>query len=424
MKNILIHFLLVMSLAMNAQQVNFDDYFINKTLRFDYINAGNSDTNIIYLKQLKQEPYWGGSHTNLIDIFNYGQYKVVVIDKQSGKEIYSRAYNTLFSEWQDIPEAKTVPKGFYESAVMPFPKDSATILIQKIDKKNIYHTIYKYEFDPNSIFIKKDLVYDFQTGDILNNGPVDKKVDIVILAEGYTKDEMGKFIADAKKMTNFLFEYEPFKSHKDDFNVHYVESYSEESGTDNPGKGIWKRTIMNSSFWTFGTERYLTTEDFKSVRDVAALAPYDQIYVLVNTDKYGGGGIYNFFNLCVSDHPAAPQVFVHEFGHGFGGLADEYDYGDESNADRYDLSVEPIEPNITTLVHFDQKWQDMVTPGTKIPTEVSEENKGKIGAFEGAGYVAKGVYRPTMGCIMRELKYKFCPVCQRALTEMIDFYSE
>lgn len=423
MKAIFTSLIILLSLSLTAQKIKFDDYFINKTLRIDYINAGNSDTNIIYLNQLKQEPYWGGSHVNLIDIFNYGEYKVVLLDKKSKKELYSRAYNTLFSEWQDTPEAKKVSRSFYESVVVPFPKDSATVLIQKIDKKNVYHTIFKYDIDPNSIFIKKDLVYNFETGDLLNNGPSDKKVDIAILAEGYTKDEMDKFIKDAQRLIDTLFAYEPFKSHKSDFNVHYVKSYSLDSGTDIPGDGIWKRTIMNSSFWTFGIERYLTTEDFKSVRDVAAEVPYDQIYIITNTDKYGGGGIYNYFNLCISDNPAAPQVFVHEFGHGFGGLADEYAYGADE-MDRYDLTVEPIEPNITTLVDFKSKWQDMVTPGTKIPTQASEANRGKVGAFEGAGYVSKGVYRPTMQCIMRELKYDFCPVCQRALTQMIKFYSE
>ncbi len=416
--------IILFSVSLQAQKVDFDKYFTNKTLRFDYIDAGNSDTAYIFLQQIKQEPYWGGPHHNLIDTFNYGKLRFQAFDKKSGKLIYSTTYNTLFLEWQASPEAKQTSRSFYESVVMPYPKNDITIKIQRRNKKNQYYTVFTYNFSPGSIFVKKDLVYNFETKDILNNGDPAQKVDIAILAEGYTKKEMKDFQEDAKRLVDTLFAYEPFKSHKQDFNVHLILSYSNESGTDIPGDSIWKQTIVNSSFWTFNIERYLTTTDFKSVRDVAALVPYDQIYILVNTKKYGGGGIYNFFNLCCSDHIASPQVFVHEFGHGFGGLADEYGYGDDANEDMYDLSVEPPEPNITTLVDFDKKWKNMVTPGTPIPTPAIPKYKDAVGAFEGAGYLSKGIYRPQQNCMMRALAYPFCKVCNKALTQMIEFYTD
>jgi hypothetical protein len=415
---------LFLELVSFSQKIDFKKYFENKTLRLDYIHAGNSDTGMIFLDDLRQEPYWGGSHTNLIDTFNYGEYRVMVYTHKTKKLIYSRGYSTLFEEWQVTPEAKKTNKSFYESVVVPYPKDSIDIAIEQIDKHNKYHQIFRYTVSPKNMFIKKGLKYHFPTYDYIKNGNPANKLDIVFLAEGYKKDQMQKYKNDVKKFVNTLFSYEPFKSHKKDINIHVVESFSADSGTDIPGENIWRNTILNTNFWTFGTERYLTTLDYRTVRDLAALAPYDQIYILVNTDKYGGGGIYNFYNLCVSDNPRAPQVFVHEFGHGFGGLADEYAYGDSSNENTYDLHVEPQAPNITTLVNFKSKWADMVKKGTPIPTPAIPKYKNAVGAFEGAGYVSKGVYRPQQNCLMRSLEYPFCKVCKRAISKMLQFYSE
>ena len=421
MKKVIILGLLLLNISVFSQQIKFEQYFENKTLRLDYIHAGNNDTAMIFFEQLAEEPFWGGSHVNLIDTFNYGQYKVVVIDKISERIIYTRGYSTLFQEWQSTEEAKITDRSFYESVVVPYPKNEVIIAIQKIDRQNNYHTIFEYQVKTDNIFIHKGLIYDFETYDLVKNGNPAEKLDIVFLAEGYTKNEMNKYKADVKKYVNVLFSYEPFASYKENINIHVVESYSEESGTDIPGDNIWRNTILNTNFWTFNTERYLTTMDFKTVRDLAALAPYDQIYILANTDKYGGGGIFNFYNLCVSDHINAPMVFVHEFGHGFGGLADEYAYGHEG---RYDLTVEPPEPNITTLVNFSAKWKDLVTKDTPIPTPKTKEYYNVVGAFEGAGYENTGVYRPTQNCLMRSLDYKFCLVCNRAIENMILFYSE
>jgi hypothetical protein len=200
---------------------------------------------------------------------------------------------------------------------------------------------------------------------------------------------------------------------------------SAESGTDIPGENIWKNTILNSSFYTFDSERYLMTNDNKSVRNLAANAPYDQIYILVNSSKYGGGAIYNFYSTSVNSNKSSAKIFVHEFGHGFAALADEYDDGSTSFNDMYPLSLEPWEPNITTLVKFETKWKGMLPANTPIPTPLAGASPLQLGVYEGAGYVAKGVYRPTPDCLMRTFKGdKFCPVCSAAIQRMIDFYTK
>jgi len=424
MKFIFTIVLVFFSAFLFSQQIKFDDYFENQTLRVDFIHAGNSDTAMVYFEQLKKEPFWGGSHVNLIDTFYYGEYRVLVFDAVTDKLLYSRGYSTLFHEWQATVEAKEMNRSFYESVIVPFPKRNVRVVIQERDRTNVFFDIFEIEVSPVNMFIKKDLAYDFETYTLIDNGDPAKKVDIVFLAEGYTEDQVDKYKQDVQKYVNHLFSYEPFKSNKAKFNIHVVISISDESGTDIPGDSIWRSTILNSNFYTFGTERYLTTQDYKTVRDLAALVPYDQIYILTNTAKYGGGGIYNFYNLCVSDHNSAPAVFVHEFGHGFGGLADEYWDSDVAVDDYYPINVEPADPNITTLVDFNSKWADMIDTNTPIPTPATAKYRTTVGVYEGGGYVEKGVYRPEQNCIMQSLAYPFCNVCQRALLRMIEFCSE
>lgn len=421
-----LYFILFTLFALNANsQINFNNYFENQTLRMDYLHAGNATINNIYFQQLKKEPFWGGSQTNLIDTFNYGNYKVELFDKKTNKLIYSRGFNTLFSEWQTTAEAKKLNRAFYEVVVTPFPKNNAIIKISKRDKKHNFHLKFEYEIDPNNYFIKEETYNLYKSEKILDGGEPKNKVDIVLLPEGYSESEMDKFKKDAKRFESYIFEYSPFKENKDKFNIWTVNAPSVESGTDIPGKHIWKNTILNSTFYTFDSERYLTTQDMKSTHDVAAYVPYDQIFIIVNTKKYGGGGIFNFYNLSSIDHSLSKQVIVHEFGHGFAGLADEYYTSDVSYEGFYDLSVEPYEPNITTLVDFNSKWKDMLDKDTPIPTPANRNFIDVLGVFEGGGYLAKGIYRPKQDCMMKSFSTnKFCPVCQRAILKMIQFYSE
>ena len=238
---------------------------------------------------------------------------------------------------------------------------------------------------------------------------------------------MGTFLNDVKEANEALFAHEPFKEMRDRFNVIAVKSPSEESGTSEPSKGIWKKTALHSHFDTFYSDRYLTTLNLKDLHDWLAGTPYEHIIVLVNTEKYGGGGILNSYNLSMTHNKWFKPVVVHEFGHSFAGLADEYAYEEEA-IPMYPHDVEPWEPNITTLVNFSSKWKDMVKKGTKIPTPLSkkpEVAKTKVGVFEGAGYSTKGVYRGVQDCRMRiNDTPEFCPVCKRAITKLIDFYTK
>ncbi|MEO8399043.1 MAG: M64 family metallopeptidase, partial [Ignavibacteriaceae bacterium] len=212
---------------------------------------------------------------------------------------------------------------------------------------------------------------------------------------------------------------------KNKFNILGIEAPSEESGTDIPPKNIWKKTLFMTKFYTFDLDRYLMTIDNKDIRDAASNVPYDQIVLLVNTEMYGGGAIYNHYSVAVSDNNYSEYIFIHEFGHGFASLGDEYYDSDVAYKDFYSSDVEPLDPNLTTLVNFDSKWKDLVDPSTPIPTPVEDKYIDKVGAFEGGGYVEKGVYRPAYDCTMKSISINnFCPVCKRAIQQMIDFYSE
>jgi len=408
-----------------SQSINFDDYFIEKSLRIDLLHAGNFESSHFYLDNLKKEPFWGGSKTNLLDKFDYGEHKVIVKDKSTGKEIYSRGYSTLFQEWASSPEAKTVSKSFFETITVPYPKNPVIIEIYGRSKKTNFEKVFEFEVNPGSYFISPELSKKYPSKKIIDNGPVSEKVDIVFLADGYTESEMEKFRKDADRMAGYFFSNSPFKENKDKFNFWIVESPSVETGTDFPKEKVYKNTIINSSFSTFDVDRYLMTYDIKIVRDLAANVPYDQIIILVNSDVYGGGGVYNYYSITSVDDDFSDFVIVHEFGHAFGCLADEYYTSEVGVEDYYDLKIEPYEPNITTLVNFDKKWKSMVESGTPVPTPETPDNKNKVGVYEGGGYVAKGVYRPYIDCTMKSrLRDGFCPVCRKALTEMIEFYSK
>jgi hypothetical protein len=424
MKKFIILTLLLISVQVFSQ-IRFDDYFDSKTLRVDYIEAGDFQSEDIFLQQVKVEPFWGGSKVNLIDKFNYGDYYLKVYDKKSKSLIYSRGYSTLFQEWQATDESKIVKRGFYETVIMPFPKNEIKIEIEKRDRKTgVFKKIFDYDIKPTNYFINPE-VPSFQTNKVYYSGDPAKKLDIVFLPEGYAINEMEKFRKDVERFKGYLLECSPYKENKDKINIWSVEAPSEESGTDIPGEHIYKKTILNSSFYTFDVERYLMTLDVKSVRDLAGCVPYDQIVILVNTSKYGGGGVFNYYNVVTSDNQYSDYVLVHEFGHGFGGLGDEYWTSDVAVSDYYPAGIEPPEPNLTTLVNFESKWKNLVEKDVPIPTPNIEKYKNVVGVFEGGGYVAKGVYRPMLDCTMKSKTYNnFCVVCKNALIEMLKFYSE
>lgn len=414
-------FTLLMILFATSSQAQFEKYFYSKTLRIDYMHAGTSDTDVYALEELIEEPYWGGSKTILVCPFDYGNYKFTVTSREDSALIYSRGYSSLFSEWQTTAEARTTRKAFPENVIMPYPRKPVTVDFFKRLRDGNWEKQFTLNIDPASYFIRKERKLEFPSFDVHASGKPDKCLDIVMIPEGYTSDEMGKFREDCNRLAAFLLKCEPFSEYAGNINIRGVEAISSESGADIPGKDIWKKTVLNSNFYTFDIERYLTTTDMRSVRDAAANVPYDHICIVANSQVYGGGGIYNHYALFTSDNPFADYVFVHEFGHSFAGLGDEYYNSAVAYEDFYNLSIEPWEPNLTTLVDFNRKWKDMVPEGTPIPTPEKDKNKHPLGAFEGGGYMTRGIYRPSHDCTMKSLTYNnFCPVCKKALREMLE----
>lgn len=417
-------FILLVLFVFNMQAQNFEQYFVDKTMRVDYIHAGDATTDLYFIDEIIAEPHWSGNPHHLIDECGFGYYLVKVFDVASEKLIYSKYYASLYGEWRTTFEAKTIQKSFSETVVFPYPKNSVDVVFYTKNTENgIFEEKYRFQIDPNSYFIKRDRRHVYPVYEVENNGDPHNKVDIVIIPDGYTEAEMKQFMKDCDFFRDEFFKYEPYTSHRQKFNIHAVMAPSKESGVDLPGENVWKNTLVDCSFWTFDSERYLMTTDNKTLRDVAANAPYDQIYILVNHPKYGGGGIFNQYCTGINKNESAGKIIVHEFGHGFAGLGDEYVGNSEYN-DFYNMKLEPSDPNVTTLVDFKSKWSDLVAPDTPIPTPATPQYKNTVGVFEGAGYMKNGIYRPMQDCLMNHFRCEeFCPVCKRAIIKMIDFYT-
>jgi hypothetical protein len=406
-----------------AAQDNFDNYFTDKVLRFDFMFAGNSEKTVVYPAGMKEEPLFGGSRTQMIDPFNYGNFKYELYDAENNIVIYSRSFCSLFQEWQTTAEAKLIERSFYEVATMPYPKAKSVFVLSMRERDGTFRKIYETEIDPSDYFIRKEKPVNAAFTKIYDGGDPATAVDLAFIAEGYRAEEMEKFRNDVKRMADALFSEPAFGEYRNKINIWAVEAVSGDSGTDIPGERSYVNTALNSSFYTFDLDRYLTTQDIKSVNDYAALVPHDNIIVLINSSKYGGGGVYNYYSGTTVDHPLSLVVFVHEFGHGFAGLADEYYSSEVAYEEFYPLNVEPWEPNITTLVDFNSKWKSMIPEGTPVPTPPEEKYSNVTGLFEGGGYSAKGIYRPEFDCRMKSNNKKgFCSVCSEAIRDMISFY--
>lgn len=424
----------------NAQK--FDDYFENKTLRLDYIFAGDSATQAIYFEQAFSMSQWAGRRDRLAEKFLQGNGQITVRDHEKGNIIYINTFSTLFQEWQSTEEATKVRKAFETSYIVPYPKRPIDITVTLTDVHNKVSSELTHTIDPADILIRPIGDNGIPFKYIMKNGSIDNCVDIAIVAEGYTETEMEKFYTDAQRATDAIFGHEPFKSMRNRFNVAAVASPSLDEGPCIPREGKWKRSATNSHYDTFYSDRYLMTSDIHKVYDILSGVPFEHIIVLVNSSTYGGGGIYNQITLSTSDHSTFKQVLVHEFGHSYGGLGDEYYYDDQYSS-MYPADTEPWEPNLTTLVDFKSKWADLVPANTPIPTPPADipdfrtikpdDKKGwkaineatqVVGVFEGGGYQTKGVYRPAQECRMKinEVEH-FCPVCSRAIVRITDFYT-
>lgn len=419
-------FLLGIFVAFSLHAQIFTDYFTDKSLRIDYIFNGNASKQEICVEELSSLPHWAGRKHHLSELPLQGNGQIIMKDIASNKIIYKTSFSSLFQEWLETDEAQNITKGFENTFLVPYPLHPAEIEIVLLDPRRNIRTSMKHIVKPDDILIhKKGHTHITPHKYLLKSGNIDKCIDVAILAEGYTQEEMELFYKDAAIACESLFSYEPFKSMKKRFNIVAVASPSEESGVSIPRIGEWKQTALGSHFSTFYSDRYLTTSRVKAIHDALAGIPYEHIIILANTEEYGGGGIYNSYTLTTAHHPKFRPVVVHEFGHSFSGLADEYFYDNDVMTDTYPLDIEPWEQNITTKVNFTSKWEDMLAKSTPIPTPTSECKKFPVGVYEGGGYSAKGIYRPADDCRMRTNEYPtFCPVCQRSIQRIIEFYTE
>jgi hypothetical protein len=421
----IVSFLLIIGCCLPIQAQRFDDYFQDKTLRIDYNFAGDIHQQEIAVDQLNVSPRWYGKRQRLTELPVEGNGQITVRAHRTGQVIYRHSFSTLFQEWLSYPEAQSVRKSFENVFLVPMPKDTVDITLDLRNNRREVMATLTHQVVPTDILIRRigeTNVTPYVT--IQKAKDSLRCIHIAYLAEGYQQHEMSTFLDDVKVALEALFEHEPFKSMRDRFHIVAVQSPSQESGTSEPGKGIWKNTALHSHFDTFYSSRYLTTLHLKDLHDWLAGIPYEHIIVLVNSDRYGGGGVLNSYNLSTTHHAKYRPVVVHEFGHSFCGLGDEYAYEIEE-VPMYPKDIEPWEPNLTTLVDFSSKWQDMLDKKIPVPTPVTEKYQDKIGVYQGAGYNVRDVYRPYQDCRMRTNEHPvFCPVCQRALTRLIDFYTK
>lgn len=425
MKRLFLIQILLVALSMSSHAQEFKAFFEEKSLRMDYLFTGDATTQEISLDKLSSWEGWAGRKHRLGELPLKGNGQVEVSDEATGQVIYRTSFSSLFSEWLSTDEAQTTRRSFEATFLVPYPKQTVKVKVSLLNARHEVISAMTHRVDPKDILIHAMGQRITPHKYLLKSGTPDRCVDIAICAEGYTADEMELFYKDAQVACDALFDHEPFKSMKNRFNVVAVASPSLDSGVSVPRLGVWKQTAFGSHFSTFYSDRYLTTLQVKSIHDALAGIDYEHIIILANTDEYGGGGIYNSYTLTTAHHPMFRPVVVHEFGHSFGGLADEYFYDNDVMTDTYPLDIEPWEQNITTQVNFDSKWKDMLPKGTPNPTPVAQKEQYPVGVFEGGGYSAKGIYRPAYNCRMRTNENpEFCPVCQRALSRLIEFYTE
>jgi hypothetical protein len=440
-----------------------------RTMRVDYFHTGNASEERFSLDRVVIEPLpWSGNPRRAIDDTNLGKYFFEVVDRKTNRVLYSRGFASVYGEWETTGEAQTLRRTFSESLRFPAPEGPVQIVLKKRDAENAFHEIWSLALDPRDVFI--DTATPPSPGPLLEiqkSGPSADKVDFLILGDGYTAAERGKFEKDARRLAELLFAVSPFKERRTDFNVWGLCPAAEESGISRPSTGVHRRTRIGATYDAFGVERYILTFENRSFRDVASFAPYEFVEILTHSRTYGGGGIFGLYGTVAADSLWAPYVFVHEFGHHFAGLADEY----FTSAVAYQPSakrVEPWEPNATAMLDPQNlKWKDLVASETALPTAWPQEEfektsrdfqrrrreiraangpeeqmdalfkeeqavetkmlgplNGRVGAFEGALYEAKGYFRPQADCIMfTRDEVPFCAVCRRAISRVIDLYA-
>ena len=403
--------LLVCLCGLTAQAQVFDEWFCDRTLRLDYVFAGDVQHQQLYVDQLVQMPRWYGRRTHLAELPLAGNGQITVRSHRSQQVIYRHSFSTLFQEWLATDEAKHTQRSFENVFLVPFPLDTVDITVQLFDFHNHVQATMTHTVSPSDVLISRQgerLVSPYVT--LQQAADTTRCIHIAYVPEGYTAEQMPQYLDHCRQAMKALFRHEPFKSLRPRFNIIALATPSVDSGVSIPGKGLWLNTVLGSHFDTFYVPRYLTTLHLKQLHNLLAGTPYEHIIILANTPNYGGGGIYNSYNLSYTGGDKFEPVVVHEFGHSFGGLGDEYPYGEEDPM--YFADTEPWEPNLTTLHDFSQKWQNLI-------------DQGRASLVEGGGYQTKGVWRGQADCRMRTNEEPdFCPVCQQALERLIRFYTD
>ena len=397
--------------GLTAHAQSFDEWFCDRTLRLDYVFAGDASHQELYLDQLEQLPRWYGRRSRLAELPLAGNGQITLRSHRSQQVVYRHSFSTLFQEWLATDEAKHTRRSFENVFLVPFPRDTVDITVELFDFHNRVQASMTHVVVPTDILISRvgeRSVSPFVT--LQQAADTTRCIHIAYVPEGYTADELPTFLDHCRQAMEALFRHEPFKALRSRFNIIALTTPSVDSGVSAPGEGRWLNTVLGSHFDTFYSQRYLTTLHLKRLHDLLAGTPYEHIIILANTSHYGGGGIYNSYNLSYTGGSKFEPVVVHEFGHSFGGLGDEYPYGDADPM--YFADTEPWEPNLTTLHDFSQKWQNLI-------------DEGRASLIEGGGYLTKGVWRGQADCRMRTNEEPdFCPVCQQALQRLILFYTE
>lgn len=406
-----------------CDKVKFEEHFSDSTLRLDYIMSGNSDLTRVSLRRKLKTPGWAGRRTNLNRVPYIGNGQITLTDVQTGDTIFRNSFSTLYQEWLGTPEAHEAEHAYENTYIVPLPRRDTKVTVTLLNPRHEAIASNSFIYSPTDILTAEaDTRHVPEHAYLHRGGDTSEAIDVVIMAEGYTAREMDKFMEDARTAADAILSYEPFRSHASDFNFIVVKTPSEDSGVSIPSKKEWKNTSFGSNFDTFYSKRYLTCGNVHLIHDTLAGIPYEHIIILANSPTYGGGGVFNAFTLTTTGHEKFRPVVVHEFGHSFGGLADEYFYENDVFSDTYPLDVEPWEPNITTLVDFSDKWREILPEGTPIPTPKGD--KDVPGVYEGAAYAFKGIFRPNDQCRMRNNDYPtFCPGCRLALERLIEFYT-
>ncbi len=428
MKHLIALFLLTLGLPVTlmGHPVVFDEVFTDSTLRLDYIFSGTNRTQHISLKALSKTSGWYGRRHNLEQQYLHGNGQLVVLDAISGDTLYQHSFSTLFQEWQSTEEATHVERSFDNSYLIPFPQRPVDVVCTLTDTHNRVTSQLCHRVDPHDILIRDRSAEEQTPWQYIRQGGDSKScIDVAFVAEGFTEEQMPDFLAMCDSSVSALMAHEPFHSLMDRFNFVAIMPRSAQDGISIPRRNMWFNTALGSHYDTFYTARYLTIPSVHRLFDTCTGIPFEHFIILANTEEYGGGGIYNSYTIAsAKSRRSKLEVIVHEFGHSFGGLGDEYYYDDQFET-MYPADTEPWEPNLTTLVDFDSKWRDMLPAGTTIPTTPSGKNLTReIGVYEGGGYQSKGVYRPAQECRMKVNEVpEFCPVCQRAIRRLIDFYT-